>query len=199
MQNLAAALAVLFLSHAVPALPPVRAALVRRTGPAVFRAVYSLAATAVIAWVIGAYWQAADSPWLWTPPFWGRWAAVLLMPVALWLVAVRLMRPPGEGRGGLYRWLPAPGSAGILIWAGLHLLNVGQARTVMLFAAFAAIALFALVKNIVLAPPAAVNAPAGRIGFAPAVAALLVWAALLALHPLVIGVDPLAGLDAGLW
>lgn len=195
MFNLGAALAVLFLTHAIPSLPSVRAALVARTGLRGFRIVYSLVSLAAVAWVIRAYALAADSPWLWTPPLWGRWAALLLMPVAFWLVAVRLMRPPAAERAGIYRVLPAPGSAGLLLWTLLHLLNVGQARTVMLFAGFGAIALFALAKNSLAAPPPQSAGPegAGPV-FAPAVAALLAWAAVLALHPHVIGVDPLAGL-----
>ncbi|PJK27984.1 NnrU family protein [Minwuia thermotolerans] len=193
MTNLAAALALLFLTHAAPSLPALRERLLARLGVRAFRIAYSLVSLAAVAWVIQAYAGAADSPWVWSPPLWARWAAVLAMPLALWLVAVRLMRPPGKGAAWLYRLVPAPASAGILLWALLHLANVGQARALLLFAVFAAIALFALVKNMLTAAPVAGSAP-DRVGYRPAAAALAVWAALLALHPLVIGPDPLAWL-----
>jgi len=65
------------------------------------------------------------------------------MPLSFWLIAVRLMCRPGKARTSVYRTIAAPGSAGVTLWAALHLLNVGQARAVLLFAVFALIALLA--------------------------------------------------------
>lgn len=193
MVGLAMALTLLFMTHAVPTLPAVHARLVGRFGMLRFRVVYSLVSLAAVAWVIMAYDDAAGSAWIWTPPVWARWAAVLAMPLALWLVSVRLIRPPGRGAARLYRLVRAPASAGILLWSLLHLANAGQARSLLLFAVFAAIAFFALVKNMRTARPVAGTAPEA-IGYLPAAAALAVWAALLALHPAVIGPDPLSWL-----
>ena len=155
----------------------------------------------VVAWLIVAYINAAGAPWLWTPPEWGRWVAVAVMPVALWLIAARLMQRSGAVRTGIYRLVPAPGSAGLLLWSLLHLLNVGHARAIMLFGVFAAISAVAAIKNTMTAPPVAPSdaspgaAPVSATPlWKPAVAALVAWAALLALHPYVIGVDPLAAI-----
>lgn len=195
MTNLAAALAVLFLTHLLPTLPSVRPRLVRAVGLTTFRIVYSLVSAAILIWLVLAYRNAADSPWLWTPPFWARWAAVASMPLAIWLVCIRLMRRPTVPRRGIYDLVPAPGSTGLTLWALLHLLNVGQARAVMTFGVFFAMCLAVAVKNTV----AAMSIPAAPfaledIGWRPIAAAFLVWAALLTAHPHVIGVDPLLGI-----
>lgn len=195
MIELAVALAVLVLTHLVPSAPGVRPACVRVLGLTGFRAAYSLVSLGVVAWLVAAYIGAAGGPWLWTPPEWARWVAVISMPVAIWLVAVRLFERPGDTRTGVYRVIPAPGSAGILLWALLHLLNVGHARAVMLFGVFAAIAAAAAVKNTLTAPPVA---PPGTTGpgehWKPLIAAFIVWGLLLGAHPHLIGVDPLAGI-----
>jgi len=196
MMELAAALLVLIATHSVPALPGIRPRLVDAFGLTGFRVAYSVVSLAVVAWLVGAYGRAEDSTWLWTPPDGGRLAAVALMPLSFWLIAVRLMCRPGKARTSVYRTIAAPGSAGVTLWAALHLLNVGQARAVLLFAVFALIALLAWIKNTRTAPDAA---PAGEsAGWRPAAmaaaAALIAWTAMLAAHPYVIGPDPLAGL-----
>ncbi len=194
MIELAAALAVLVLTHLVPSAPGVRPTRVRILGLTGFRVVYSVVSLAVVAWLVAAYVGAAGGPWLWTPPDWARWVAVVSMPVALWLIAVRLLRRPVALRTGVYRLIPAPGSLGLSLWAVLHLLNVGHARAVMLFGVFAAISAIAAVKNARTAPPAAGPDNCGEGGnWKPAVAAAAAWLLLLAAHPHVIGVDPLAG------
>jgi len=208
MIELATALALLALTHWVPSAPGVRPLLIRRLGLAGFRAVHSLISLAIVAWLIFAY-GAADGPWLWMPPAWGRWVAVLGMPVALWLILARLLERPGDTPAGIYRLTATPGSLGILLWAGLHLLNVGAARAVMLFGTFAVIALAAAVKNLWTAPPGRrlIGILPGRamlqgrtparlddLPLTPLVLAFGLWLALLALHPLVIGADPLAGM-----
>jgi uncharacterized membrane protein len=126
------------------------------------------------------------------------------------LLVGRLTTPPrGEAAHGIYRVTATPGSLALLLWCLLHLLNVAEARLVVVFTGMAAIALFALLKNWHLAP-----AGRRRGGLLPLAAilsgreqlvlteigwwrlglAVLTYLALLLLHPLVIGVDPLAGL-----
>ena len=41
-----------------------------------------------------------------------------------------------------------PGSLGVLLWALVHLLNLGEARAVVVFAGLAVMTLIALVKNL---------------------------------------------------
>ncbi|PIW26818.1 MAG: hypothetical protein COW30_13105 [Rhodospirillales bacterium CG15_BIG_FIL_POST_REV_8_21_14_020_66_15] len=209
MIELSAALAAMALAHWVPSAPRVRPILISVLGPRGFHAVYSLVSFGVLVWLVAAYGAAADGPWLWTPPFWARWTAVLGMPVALWLILARLMQRPGDAPASIYRLTATPGSLGILLWAGLHLLNVGAARAVVLFGTFAVIALAAAVKNLWTAPPGRrlIGILPGRamlqgrtparlddLPLTPLVLAFGLWLALLALHPLVIGADPLAGM-----
>ncbi len=192
MIELAAALVVLIITPLVPSAPGVRPACIRLLGLIGFRVVYSIVSLTVVAWLIIAYIDAADGPWLWTPPHWGRWVAVFAMPVALWLIAARLMQRPGKMRTGVYRMIAAPGSCGLLLWSCLHLLNVGHARAVLLFGAFAVISAIAMIKNTQAAPPTAAPGGNGTVRhLKPMIAAVGAWALLLALHPFVIGVDPL--------
>jgi uncharacterized membrane protein len=208
MTELASALAVLALTHWVSSAPGIRPAAIRRMGLTGFRAAHSLVSLAVVGWLIVAYGN-ADGPWLWMPPAWGRWLAVFGMPLALWLVVARLFERPGDTPAGIYRITAVPGSLGLLIWASLHLLNLGEARAILLFGTFAAMALAAMIKNWKAAPPArrhvgllpgfailSGRAPAGLgdLRALPALLAIGLWGLLLILHPIVIGPDPLAGI-----
>lgn len=194
MTQLAISLAILVLTHLVPSAPGVRPASIRLMGLYGFRFVYSLVSLAVVTWVVVAYIDAADSPWLWSPPAWARWFAVFAMPVALWLMAIRLIQRPDHARSGIYRVIPAPGSLGLLIWSSLHLLNIGQARAVLLFGVFAAISGIAMIKNTMAAKSSTGWRTSGPVwDWCPFLAAILFWLLLLLAHPYLIGVDPLAG------
>ena len=118
-------------------------------------------------------------------------------------------RAPPNGPIGIYRVTAVPGSLGVLLWALVHLLNLGEARAVVVFAGLAVMSLIALLKNLVVAGPAYRDvgwlpfSAIGRgretfrwreIGFWRLGVALLVYASLLYLHPIVIGRDPLAGI-----
>jgi len=206
MFPLAAASLALVLGHVVPSAPPVRRRLVGALGRGGFTAGYSVLSLALLAWVVVAWQDAAGGPWLWMPPPWTRWVTVAAMPVALWLVASALVDRPAAGgfpeasRRGAYRLTRAPGSLGVVLWAGLHLLSVGSARAAILFGALALLGLATLAKARLtarLGEPSGTPAPPPRrprpAWLAPVLAGAL-WLGLLALHPLVIGVDPLATL-----
>ncbi|MEO1103358.1 MAG: hypothetical protein AAFW98_06460, partial [Pseudomonadota bacterium] len=90
-----------------------------------------------------------------------------------------------------------------------HLLSVGHSRGVALFAAFFLIGVVASIKNWLIAPaPLRAVGPVpfislasgrqtfvvGEFSLRPIVGAFATWLVLLWLHPLVIGVDPAAGL-----
>lgn len=120
---------------------------------------------------------------------------------------------------GIYRLTRAPGALGTLLWALLHLQATGDGLRLALFGLFALIAGFSLVKNHYALTRS--NAPAaraflsqtallpgwallsGRTRFVAAewraarpmlglAAGLAAWALMLALHPVLFGVDPLA-------
>lgn len=216
-----AAALMLAASHALPSWPGVRPRLVAALGRAGFVTLYSLLSLAALALFVLAY-RAADTAVVFTPPVWAAPLAVAAMPVAFTLIAWRLSAPFGPADDphpprGLYRITRAPGSLGLLLWAGLHLLATGDSRRLVLFATMAAIALFAIVKNgwvlrhadtegarrlraaahaMPFATPAsrrpAVWAAAAReTGPWRPLAALAAWAGVLAAHPHVFGVDPL--------
>ncbi|MEE8202270.1 MAG: NnrU family protein [Alphaproteobacteria bacterium] len=216
---LAAAVA-LVASHAVLSTPAVRPLLVRRFGHAGFLALYSAVSLAALAAFVWGYRAAEVDLWLYQPPPALRMVAVAAMPLAVFLVVGRLTTPCGTPDdplppAGVYRVCRFPGSVGVLLWAALHLANVGFARPVILFATMAVIALVAVVNNervrrrlargggaahlaeTSLVPFAAVAARRQRLAWAEIgwwrlALTLAVYLALLFGHPYVIGVDPLA-------
>ncbi|HEV7368595.1 NnrU family protein [Arenibaculum sp.] len=206
MLMLSAALLFLVASHVVPSQAAVRGRLVARLGRGTFLAAYSLVSVAALALVIAAYRSAGTGTWLWYPVLEGRYAALAAMPVAILLLVCRLTQDPSR-MAGIYRITTTPGSLGVLLWSLVHLLNVGETRTVAVFVGMAAIAAASLLRNAMLARPrgAAGAVPFARIlsgseRFAPAeigvwrlLLAAAVTASLVHLHPLVIGPDPLAG------
>ncbi|WP_029009470.1 NnrU family protein [Azospirillum halopraeferens] len=211
--------AALFAGHAVPSWPGVRPALIARMGRTGFITLHSLLSLVTLALFVHAYRTAEVYGHVFFPADGAAMAAVVLMPVAVFLVVARLMRPSGEPQtprppAGIYRITRHPGSMGLLLWALLHLQATGDLRRVILFATMAAIALFAIVKNdwvlrhagtpeagtfrtrTSVIPFAAILSGRQRpvvseIGVTPFLAALTAYAALLLAHPRVFGVDPL--------
>lgn len=201
--------AILFLiaSHVVPSQTAIRRSLMESVGRRAFYAGYSLVSVAALAMVIAAYRAADPGTWLWYPAFEGRYVALAVMPVAVLLLTCRLTQSPSR-MAGVYRITTTPGSLGVLLWSVVHLLNVGEARTVLVFLGMAAIAVASLLRNAARArPPGMIGVvPFARIlvgserlalaeiGIRRLLLALGVTVLLLLLHPIVIGVDPLAGI-----
>ncbi len=211
---------VLVVSHAVPSWPGVRPWLVARLGRAGFVTLYSLLSLAALALFVGAYGR-ADTAVVFRPPAWAAPLAVALMPLVFTLVVCRITTPFGPAGDphpprGVYRITRAPGSLGLLLWAGLHLLATGDSRRLVLFATMAVIAVIAIVKNGWLLRRAATDGarrmravpvipsttPSGRrpatwmaavreTGPWRPLAGVAAWAAMLAVHPHLFGVDPL--------
>nr|WP_247887315.1 NnrU family protein [Azospirillum sp. SYSU D00513] len=202
------ALLFLIASHLVPSRPAIRMSLIGVAGRPAFYAGYSLVSFLALAAVITAYRSVESDLWLWVPLYEGRYVALALMPLALFLLVCRFtQRPSAWASFGIYRITSTPGSLAVLIWSLVHLLNVGEARTVLVFVGMAVIAVAAIARN-------ARNTEHGLLGVVPfarillgrerfdfweiriwrVVAALALTKLVLLLHPLVIGVDPLAGL-----
>ncbi len=207
MELLIAATLFLIASHLVPSAPGVRGGLVERLGRRGFLTAYSLVSLLALGAVIWAFRATEPGPWLYVASPASRLAAVLGMAVVVLLLVARLTTPAaGPEPRGIYRLTAAPGSLGVLLWALLHLLNVGEARLVVVFAGMALIAAAALVKNLLLAEagyrrvgrlaPGVLAEPGfwREIGWRRLGLALAVYLALLLLHSVVIGPNPLAGL-----
>jgi uncharacterized membrane protein len=191
-------LATLFLvgSHVVPGMPRVRSFLVGALGHRMFLTIYSIVSAAALVLVVWSYRAADPSLWLYFPPGETKIFTVLAMPFPLFLLVGRLTTPVKLAEPtGIYRITAVPGSLSILLWTLLHLASLGGARQVIVFAGMAVIALFAMVKNGRNAMPAGKQAgilPFSEIGWGRLALTMALWAALLLLHPVVIGPDPLA-------
>ena len=218
MGPLIAAAIALFASHAVLSAPAIRPALIGRLGRVGFQAVHAGLSTVTLAAFIWTYASFEANRLLYPPlPHAGR-AAVLLMPLAFFLVVARLMTRSGDSVGpssarGICRITRHPGSMGLLLWAGLHLAATGDLKRVVLFATMAAIALVAIVKNewVLRGTPGEARGFRDATGVLPFAAivqgrqrlellelgwriplfALLAYGIMLWAHPLLFGVDPL--------
>jgi uncharacterized membrane protein len=210
MAALVALTLLMVAGHVVPSAPTVRARLIQRFGRGPFLAGHSILSLVALALVIWAFRAAEPEPWLVAPGPAHRWLAVALMPLAVLLVVGRLTTAAADdGPRGIDRITAVPGSLGVLLWCFLHLVNVAEARLVVVFVGMAAIALVSTIKNWRQASPAYrrsglvpfASMAAGRqrlvwheIGWWRMALAVAVYILLLLLHPLVIGADPLATL-----
>ncbi|MCG5242061.1 NnrU family protein [Azospirillum doebereinerae] len=206
----------LFVSHALPSWPGVRPGLIARLGRPGFMALHSVGSLLTLGLFVWAYRAADGGDVLFVPAGWAPPLVALVMPLVFLLLVARVttkfgsLSAPNPPRG-VYRITRCPGSLGLLLWALAHLNATGDERRVALFATMAAIALFALVKNdLVLrrsdagrafraetsllpfaARPGGLGAALAEIGWARPLGGLSAYAAMLAAHPWLFGVDPL--------
>ncbi|MFN3955630.1 MAG: NnrU family protein [Pararhodobacter sp.] len=148
------ALAVFFLSHALPVRPPVKPWLVARLGARGFALAYSVLSLAILIWLVGAAGRAPHVALWYHAPWQSHLALALMLPACLLLsVGAASVNPLSfGGRSG--RFDPAaPGIAGlarhplllaILLWALAHLAANGTLAQALLFGLFAAFAGFGM-------------------------------------------------------
>jgi len=176
--------------HFVPAFPDLRDSLMARLGRNGYRALFSVVSLLGLALVV---WGCAKAPvvQIWAPPVWTRHLALLLMlPVFPLLFAAYL---PGKIKAKVRH----PMLAAIKFWALAHLIANGDLASIILFGSFLAYAVVdrILVKRrggaeLVLAVS---EAEARRNDLISLGAGLALYVAFLFwLHPLLIGVSPLA-------
>lgn len=215
----ALAFAVFFASHGAPVRPPLRPWLEARLGARGFTIAYSAVSLAVLAWLIGAAGRAPYVPlWGWAP--WQAHVVLAAMLAASMIVALAVARPNpfsfgGTGnerfdpaRAGIVRVMRHPFLVVLALWAGAHILPNGDLAHVLVFGAFA---VFALAGGPLVARrkrrnggPAELDGLRAHVLAAPLIASFppletglrlvgggLVYAGLIALHPLVFGVSPL--------
>lgn len=153
--ELAAALTLFLASHAVPARPPIRSALIGAVGRPAYFVGYSVVSLAVLGWLIAAA-ASARFVELWPAEAWQRVVPAMLMPVACVLAVFGLTSPnplslsvvPAERfdaeRPGIAGLVRHPILWATLLWSTAHLLPNGDLAHVVLFGTFALLSLFGM-------------------------------------------------------
>jgi uncharacterized membrane protein len=183
---------VVFLGvHTLTMFRETRTRLIERFGVGSFKAGFALVALAgfgLIVWGFQRY-RAEGLITVWVPPVWTRHLTISLMWLAF--VALACSYPaPGRIRG----WLRHPMLVALKIWALAHLLANGDAGGMLLFASFLAWAVFDRI-----AVKRRGDAGAARLrSFTRAdllvlIAGSLGFAAMIFLHPILIGVPVIGG------
>lgn len=185
---------VVFLGvHTMTTLRGTRARLIERFGPQRYKGLHSLVAfvgLVLIIWGFARYRAAGEIP-LWTPPEGARHATIALMWLAL--VSLAVVNPaPGRmapARSRIRGWVKHPLLTAVMLWALAHLFANGDLGSVLLFGAFF---LWTIYDRVAVrqrgdrgAAPSAVFTRADAIAVA---VGTLLWAALILLHPYIIGV-----------
>lgn len=209
--------ALFFATHSIPVRPPVRAALVARLGSRGFVLCYSALSVAMLAILIMAAGRAPYVQ-LWPRAIWQNHVVIAGMVGVCVILAFSLGRPNPFSFGGMnnhrfdpanpgiVRWLRHPVLAALALWAALHLLPNGDLAHVLLFGVFAAFALLGqrlidrrkkremgvetwqrLRQQIKEAPGPEASAQGIR-GLNGILVAAALFAAIVLLHPVVIGV-----------
>lgn len=187
MGVLALGIAVFLGVHFLATFRETRAALIERFGPEGYKRAFSLTAFAGLALIVWGFvlYRAGGMIPVWTPPAWARHVAMPLMWIAFVALAAK-NTGPGKIRG----WLRHPMLVGIKTWALAHLLANGDAGSMLLFGSFLG---FAAYDRIAVKKRGDIGAPRSERftrGDAVALGAgTLAYAAMIALHPWLIGVS----------
>ena len=211
------AFAAFFLTHSIPIRPPLRPWAVARLGHAGFGIAYSALSLAVLAWLIAAAGRAPYVPlWDWAP--WQNHVVLAVMLPVCVILSLAIARPNPFSFGGAQNDRFDPASPGIVrltrhplllalgIWSAVHILPNGDLAHVILFGTFAGFAMLGgrLVdrrrhremgqrwhdlRAALSECPASLSLTADTL--LRLAAGLMLYAGLIWLHPLVIGVDPL--------
>ena len=185
MTLLVAGLALFVVLHLIPSVPPLRAGLVGRMGAMPYRGAFSIAAFASLAMIVWGYSAGSLEP-VYSPPTWGRPAAMALVPVAIVLFAAANM--PTHIRAALRH----PMLLGLLLWALAHLAANGDLRSVVLFGTFAGFAVVAAVSAVARGKrPDAAKAPRLAMDAAALVSGVVAAALLTYFHAALFGMPVL--------
>ena len=185
MTLLVAGLALFIVLHLVPSVPPLRAGLVAGMGEKRYRGAFSALAFAGLALIVWGYSAAPFEP-VYSPPDWGRQAAMWLAPAAFVLFAAANMATH------IRSVVQHPMLLGLFLWALAHLAANGDLRSLLLFGGLAGFSVAAAVSAVARGKrPPADKAP--RLAMdAAALASGLVAAAVFAyFHAALFGVPVL--------
>lgn len=149
--ELTLAMGLFLASHRIPAALGVKGRLLAALGPRGYGILFSVASVLLLWWLISAAGRAPFVP-LWDQQPWHRWAANIVMPLAIALAVFGIAAPnPFAFEGRRAGFDPArPGIAGLTrqpllwslaLWSGVHLLPNGDLAHVLLFGPFVVMAL----------------------------------------------------------
>jgi len=217
MIDLLTALAVFLAFHVLPAIRPLRAALVAALGQRVYLGLFSAISTGLLIWLIAAYLEAPYLElWPYDPAL--RWLALAVMPFSCWLITAGLSstNPFSLGAGsagfdadrpGIVRLTRHPAVWGLALWSAVHIPVNGDAASVLMFGLLTALCLAGvktldarrrlamgddvwldLLQHVHKRPASAALL---ETGLPRLLAAVAVYAGLLTAHEPVIGVSPL--------
>lgn len=151
MADLILTLVVFAVFHMIPALGPVRRALVGAIGKAPYIVGYSMISIGLLGWVGVAY-ANAEYVHLWDQAYWMRWVPVVLMvPACMLLVGALTHANPlsvslrAEGfnpeKPGIVSITRHPLIWGLVLWAVAHVIPNGDGASLVMFGFFALLGL----------------------------------------------------------
>ena len=206
------AMGVFIVSHVVVVRTGVKPALIARFGERAYLASYSALSLALLAWVIWAL-LAAERSLLWPTPGWAYGFALAVSAAGFILIGIGATVPNplsvsfrkagfDPDRPGVVGWLRHPLILGLTLWGLAHVPANGDWPSLILFAGsaiFGIVGLFAVERRLKRRLGAAewrrLTAGRGHLDYRSLLGAALglaLWAAFLAIHPFLFGVDPLA-------
>ncbi len=185
MTLLAAGLALFIVLHLIPGIAPLRAGLVAGMGERRYRGAFSALAFAGLAMIAWGYSAAPFEP-VYSPPDWGRQAAMWLAPAAFVLFAAANM--PTHIRSVVRH----PMLLGLLLWALAHLAANGDLRSLLLFGGLAGFSVVAAASAVARGKrPPADRKPRLAMDAAALVSGLVVAALVAYFHAALFGVPVL--------
>lgn len=174
---------ILFIGvHAVPGLGGLRQTIVSRLGEKPYKAVFAVSSLLGLILIVMGKGEAAFV-YLYEPPAWGRLLAVPLMLLAF------VLMPAAHMRTNIKRVTRHPMLWGVVLWAVAHLATNGDLASTILFAAFAAYSMLAMVSaNLRGVTKSTTRYPLSKDAIV-VVAGFLAYGAFFFLHPYLIGVS----------
>ena len=177
-------------THLMPSvMQGMRGSLIGRLGEKPYRGLFSvIILLALVLMVLG--WRSAVQQVIYTPPLYGSFVVTALMFISFFLFAA------ASAPGNVKRILRHPMLIGTIVWSAAHLLANGDNRSVVLFGGIGLWALISIItinrRDGVWTKPAAV--PVAKDAMT-VVGTAIIFAIVLYLHELVLGVSPLPGVS----